>query len=183
MKTKQYFVGVGIAILNTVAGDVSAESVVFKESPTNEQVILARRQADGQDPTKHLAVKTGEDPSVVHRPTSLLADSDIICYRGYATLVPKRAIVKSPKNLADRIKMQPGATLQSWSDFYAANRGWITTVEVSKPQSKGVEPIAKEVQVQVEKSSNLIVATYLGGPVSMMPQKVVLEPTPTQPKP
>lgn len=183
MKTKQHFIALGIVILNTFTGEISAETVEFKESPTNEQLVLARRQAESQDPTQHLVTKMVEDPSVVHRPKSLLADSDIICYRGYAALVPKRAIIQLPKNLADRMKMQPGATLQSWSDFYAANRGWITTVEMSKPQSKGDEPLAKEVQVQIEKSSNLIVATYLGGPVSMLPQKVAVEPTPTHPKP
>jgi hypothetical protein len=183
MKIKLHFAGFGIVTLASLAGEMRAESVVFKESLTQEQLILARRQADGENPTKHLTAATGEDPSVVNRPKSLLGDSDFICYGRYAALVPKRAILQTPKNFAERLKMQPGVILQSWSEFYAANRGWITTVEVSRTQAEGNDPIAEEVKLQMSKNSNLIVATYLGGPISVLPLKVPVEKTPTQTKP
>jgi hypothetical protein len=73
--------------------------------------------------------------------------------------------------VADRIRLEPGATIQSWSEFYAANRGWITTVEVSRVQAEGNEPLAEETKRQLSKCGNLVVATYLGGPISLLPLK------------
>lgn len=183
MNPKKHLLGFSFALINLSALGFCAESVVFKESLTQEQLIQARRQADGENPAKHLAAATGEDPSVVNKPRSILEDSDFICFGKFAALVPKRAILQTPKNLAERLKMQPGMTLQSWSEFYAANRGWITTVEVSRVQAEGNDPIAKEVVVQMNKSSNLIVATYLGGPISVLPLKVPVEKTTTKTKP
>jgi hypothetical protein len=183
MKNKKYFALLGMVTLTTLGGGLKAESLVIKESLSDEQMILARRQADANDPTKHLAVAKGEDPSVVNRPKSLLGESDIISYGRFAALVPKRAILQIPKDFAERLKMQPNVILQSWSDFYAANRGWITTVEVSRTQAEGNEPIAEEVKVQMSKSSNLIVATYLGGPISVLPLKVPVDKAPTKKTP
>jgi hypothetical protein len=120
---------------------------------------------------------------VVNRPKSLLDQSDIICFGNFATLVPKRAILQIPKNLAGRIQIKPGVTIQSWSDFFAANRGWITSVEVSRTQAEGNAPIAEETATRISKSSNLIVATYLGGPISVLPIKVAVDKNPKISKP
>ena len=183
MKNKKYFIVLGLLVLTNLSGELKAESLVIKESLSDEQMILARRQADAQDPTRHLAVAKGEDPSVVNRPKSLLGESDIICFGRFAALVPKRAILQIPKDFGERLKMQPNVILQSWSDFYAANRGWITTVEVSRIQAEGNDPIAEEVKVQMSKSSNLIVATYLGGPISVLPLKVPVDKAPIKKTP
>ena len=42
----------------------------------------------------------GGQPAEGHRS----ADSDILCFNGMATLVPKRAVLHIPKNFADRLK-------------------------------------------------------------------------------
>lgn len=113
----------------------------------------------------------GPDPSKVNRPESLIGSSDTICFNGTVTLVPKRAILQMPKNLADRLKYQPGAKLMNWAEFYALNRGWITTIEVSRVQAEGNSPLAEETTKKIAKSGNLIVATYQGGPISVLPPK------------
>lgn len=67
--------------------------------------------------------------------------------------------------------MQPGAKIVGWSDFFTANRGWITTVEVSRVQAEGNLAIAEETQERIGKSRNLVVATFMGGPISVLPLK------------
>lgn len=166
-----------------LSGEISAAAPAMRESLTHEQLMLARRKAELNDPMRHLPATQGEDPSVVNRPKSILAESDIVCFGDVAALVPKRAILQIPKNYADRIQLRPGAKLQSWSEFYAANRGWITTVEVSRIQAEGNEPLAEETKTQMTKSGNLIVATFLGGPISVLPLKVPVEKTSTPSKP
>ena len=171
MKNHRFIISLGFALLAQPSGMVAASQPVLQEAMTQEQLILARRNADLADPMKKMPAVKGEDPSVVNRPPGLLETSDIISFGKFATLVPKRAIIQIPKNVADRIRLEPGATIQSWSEFYAANRGWITTVEVSRVQAEGNEPIAEETKLLLSKCGNLVVATYLGGPISLLPLK------------
>ncbi len=147
----------------------------MSEPATHDQLSLALRKADQLDPMKNLAPAAGEDPSMKHPPRDILSDSDIISFRGLATLVPKRAILQIPKNHAGLVKLEPGAKIVSWADFYAANRNWITTVEVSRVQAEGNQPIAEETRKFMSTSRNLIVATYHSGPISVLPLK---EPAP-----
>ena len=153
---------------------------VMRDAATQEQLVAILRQEKLNDPMKNMAPATGEDPSVVNRPRDLLSDSDILCFDGIATLVPKRAILLSPQNLADRVGFKPGAKILSWVDFYARNRGWITTVEVSRTQAEGNLALPEETQKQMAKGGNLVVATYQGGPISVLPLKA---PEPTVPAP
>ena len=158
----------------------SAEPPVMREAPTHEQLVGALRLAEQKDPMKNMPVVKGEDPAKVNRPPSLLSQSDVISFGGVATLVPKRAILQIPKSCVERMKLESGARLVSWADFYAANRGWITTVEISRTQAEGNQPLAKETQKFMTTCGNLIVATYQGGPISMLPAK---EPVPPSAKP
>lgn len=120
---------------------------------------------------RKLKPATGADPSLVNQPKDLIASSDILCFGGNATLVPKRAILTIPKNLAGRLTFQPGSRVLSWSEFFTQNRGWITTVEVSRVQAEGKEALPEELSTRIAKSSNLVVATYMGGPISVLPLK------------
>jgi len=144
---------------------------------TEEQLVLKYRKENQIDPMKNLKPAKEADPSKVNQPVSLLASSDIICFGGKAVLVPKRAILQLPDKLKERLKMVAGAQFLSWADFYAMNRGWITTVEVSRIQAEGNLEIDKETQKRISESTNLIVATYLTGPISVLPLKApVTEP-------
>lgn len=143
----------------------------YRDVVTHERLARALKMSEQADPMKKLTQATGDDPSKVNQPKNLLEQSDIICFGGLATLVPKRAILASPANQKDKLALQPGVRIVGWSDFYAANRGWITTVEVSRIQAEGREPIKEETQESISKSRNLIVATYMGGPISVLPPK------------
>ena len=113
---------------------------------------------------------TGKDPAK-NLPKDLLSQSDVLCFGGMTTLVPKRAILLIPKPLTGRTQIIPGSTLVGWAEFYAQNRGWITTVEVSRAQAEGNEALAADVTTRVKESSNLVVATFLSGPISVLPLK------------
>jgi len=74
--------------------------------------------------------------------------------------------------------------LVGWTDFLTANRGWITTVEVSRTQAEGNEAMNEELADRIGKNRNMVVATYKGGPISVLPMKEPIEEkttTPTQP--
>ncbi len=158
----------------------AAEKPVMRDAATHEQLVQSLRQADQANPMKQMKPATGEDPSLVNRPQDLISQSDIIAFQGIQTLVPKRAVLQIPKKYSDRVAAQPGAKVVSWADFYAANRSWITTVEVSRTQAEGNLALPEETQKMMTKSGNLLVATYMGGPISLLPIK---ETKPAETKP
>jgi hypothetical protein len=169
-----------ISLLGTVTAFAKAP---MRDVTTHDELALKHRKAAQDDPMAKLAaaqrVDPGKgvapakpvDPAKPAPPQGLLAQSDIISFNGVATLVPKRAIIQVPKNLKSRIAYEQGAKLMSWADFYALNRAWITTIEVSEEQAEGKNPLAEETQQKMVKSGALIIATYKGGPISVLPLK------------
>ena len=153
---------------------------VMRDAATHEQLSLVLRKADQVDPMKKLLPAKGEDPSMQNRPKDLLSESDIISFRGIATLVPKRSVLQIPDGCKERMKFEPGSKIVSWAEFFAANRGWINTVEVSRVQAEGNKPLPEESVKTISVSRNLVVAVYQGGPISILPLK---EQAPTVPKP
>ena len=149
----------------------AAKQPQMRDAATHESLARKLRWAEQNDPMKAMPSSEGEDPSKVNRPQDLLEQSDIISFNGLATLVPKRAILATPKDYRERLGMKPGARIVGWADFFAANRGWITTMEVSRAQAEGNEALAEDSRERISKSSNLIVATFLGGPISVLPPK------------
>ena len=151
------------------------EKPVYRDAETHEQIVEKFRLNQEIDPMKNLVPSEGEDPSVKNRPKGLIESSDIISFNGYTTLVPKKSIIKIPPAYADRMDHhQPGNKVVGWLEFYTMNRGWITTVEVTPAQAEGREMLAEDLTDFLSKNRNLIVATYLSGPISMLPPK---EPT------
>ncbi len=147
---------------------------MYRDAATHEALAEKFRGSKLADPMARFpkAEARGTDPSVTHKAANLVETSDIISFNGTTTLVPKRALIQIPPKFADRINNHPeGAAVLSWADFYAHNRGWITTVEVKRVQAQGKERIDAEVLEQMGKSSNLIVAVYKGGPISLLPLK------------
>jgi hypothetical protein len=66
------------------------------------------------------------------------------------------------------------------------NKGWITTLEISRAQAEGNAPLPDETHKRLSKCTSLVVCTYKGGPISMLPLKVPAAPaaaTPTAPTP
>jgi hypothetical protein len=144
---------------------------VMRDAATHEQIERTLRKMNAIDPMKKLEPSVGQDPSKVNQPVDLLESSDILCFNGMATLVPKRAILGVPKHLNERLTLAKGARIVGWLEFLDANRGWVTTVEVTRAQAEGNDKLAEEITDRIGKSNNLVVATYLKGPISVLPLK------------
>jgi hypothetical protein len=171
MPTKRLSKCLRLAVLAMTTCQGIAEVPAMRDAVTEEQLVLAHRIAAQKDPMKALPVSKLEDPAVLNPPQDLLSQSDFLCLGDVATLVPKRAILQVPEAYASRLKIPPGAHIVGWADFYAANRGWITTIEITRVQAEGKEPIAEATRQMMNKCSNVIVATYQGGPISLLPAK------------
>ncbi|MEK7952026.1 hypothetical protein [Luteolibacter soli] len=135
--------------------------------PTHDDIVAANRIAREKTPAPVFNPPEGEDPSVVNRPQDLLSRSDLFSYLGLATLVPKNAVLHFPKELESRGGFAEQSKFVPWIDFYAANRGWIRTVTVSRAQAMGQEPLDEEVVKSFAKEKRLVVATYQEGPISV----------------
>jgi hypothetical protein len=156
-----------------------ASKPVMRDAATHEQLAGQLRQVEAADPMKKLTPSEGKDPSKENQPGDLISRSDILCYRGMATLVPKGAILVNPPLVNDRLGMKAGAKIVPWMEFYAANRGWITTQEITLAQAEGKAPLPEAVTEQLKRSTNLVVATLQGGPISKLAPKA--EQNPQQP--
>ena len=168
---------VGIAVLT--GSSLAVESVpAMRDAATHDQLSQKLRVANNQSPLVKFTPAEGPDPSTADQPGDLMGGSDFLSFGGRATIVPKHAILNIPAGLADRIKLQPGSTVQTWADFFAANRGWITTVEVSRVQAEGNQALAEELSKRIGKSSSVVVATYQGGPISVLPLKAAAQVVP-----
>lgn len=143
----------------------------FRDAVTHEQLAKRLQYSQGNDPMSKLTSAEGADPSKANQPEDFLKQSDVICFNGVATFVPKQAILAAPANFKDRLGMKPGARIVGWTEFLALNRGWVTTVEVDRTQAEGAKMMAEEVTEKITKSTNLVVATYMGGPISVLPPK------------
>lgn len=154
----------------------------MRDASTHEQLAMTYRKAAQQDPMRNMPPAKGVDPSTANQPKDILSESDVICFNGTATLVPKRAILNLPASMQGRLKFLPGSKLMTWTDFFTLNRGWISTVEVSRVQAEGNEALKEEISTRISKSSNLVVATYKGGPISVLPLKAPAENTTAQTK-
>jgi len=154
----------------------------IRDAATHEQLSISYRKAQQEDPMAKLKETTGNDPSIVNLPQDLMSSSDIICFGGAATLVPKRAMLNMPAKMQERMQFVPGSKLMSWADFFAVNRGWISTVEVSREQAEGNKAMDEATTERIGKSQNLVIATYKGGPISVLPLKVEEKPETTEPE-
>lgn len=174
MKTTSTTILVLVSLLTLSQGQDATASLdrpPMRKAPTNEELIVQLRASE-----QEMALATASKPasSTVDTRSSgpapdLFDTSDILCYNGAFTLVPKTAVLQFPKNLADRLKVQPGAKVVSWLDFYSANRNWITTVEVTKSQAAGAQPLSEQTADHMAKCGKLVVATFEGNPVSLHP--------------
>lgn len=155
--------------MNHAVGREVQPVTTMRDVVSHEQLAQQLLKTQQQDPMKSMETSTGEDPALKNRPVDLISQSDVICFGGMATLVPKRAILSTPPNLKDRLAAVANVRIVSWSEFYVANRAWITTEEVSFPQAAGKLALSDAATKRIGKSTNLVVATYLGGPISVLP--------------
>jgi hypothetical protein len=171
-----------LAVLTALPGTGAevppSKIAAMRDVVTHDQIVEAARKAREENPMPVFKPVEGADPTVITRPQSLIARSEILSFQGKSTLVPKRAVIHIPKEMSDRLGMKDGYQIGSWLDFLNANRAWIRTVPVTRVQAEGREPMPEETIKSFEKEKRLVVATYQDGPISVMPLKV---PPPVEP--
>lgn len=140
----------------------------MRDAATHEQLAGVLKQQQANDPLRGLPQREGRDPSKENVPQDLISRSDVLCFNGMATLVPKNSILALPPGFADRVGMRPGAKLVGWAEFHAANRGWVTAQEITLGQARGDQPLEKAVSERLAKSTNVVVSTLQGGPISKL---------------
>lgn len=150
----------------------------MREAATHDTLSHSLRMAQQKDPVQNLGPaigKSDEDPSKAYAGRDLIKDSAILCYRGFLTLVPKRAVLHLPEKLKERFEVQENVKVQTWKDFYQSNRGWIRTVEVTREQAMGQTPMPEEIVAAFEESTSAVIATFKGGPISVLPYVAPVE--------
>lgn len=156
--------------MSSRAAEVS-KGLPFREVPSNEELTVRLNQSKQQLATQVSTPSTAVNPAVERVEEDFMNSSEFLCFGDALTLVPKGAVLLVPKNLASRLKKQFGVRLVNWSEFYPANRSWITTTEVSSDQAEGKVPLSEETNILNAKSGKLVVATYSGNPISVLPLK------------
>ncbi|MDF1659918.1 MAG: hypothetical protein P1U58_20050 [Verrucomicrobiales bacterium] len=149
---------------NSVAG--------MRDSAKHDDLSRKLRMAQRADPIRELGPpvgKTEEDPSLANSERDLIKTSTVFSFRGFLTLVPKRAVLSLPENYKSRLSVTKGAKVQTFRDFYQSNRGWIRTMEVSREQALGHVPFEEATALAIAESSQVVIATYKGGPISVLP--------------
>ncbi len=148
------------------------EKPVYRDAETHEKIVHKLRVSNANNPMRKLSPSEGEDPSVKNQPQDLISSSDVLTFNGVTTLVPKMALIQIPARYAERVNNHiPGTRVVGWSEFYTLNRGWITTVEVSRAEAEGKVALPEAVSENLSTNTNLIVATYSTGPISVLPLK------------
>jgi hypothetical protein len=150
----------------------SAGNQKMRDTATHDQLSQSLRMVQQRDPIHDLGPaigKTEEDPSKPLASRDLIKDSTILCYRGYLTLVPKRAVLHLPEALKDRFEAKDKVKVVSWNGFFQVNRGWIRAVEVTREQAMGQAPMSEEVVKSFQEGNSAVIATFKGGPISVLP--------------
>lgn len=179
MNFPRSLLAIGFTALSLLASLEAQEAKRMKVNDviTNDQMANAHRLANTHDPLRDLGAAAGninEDPAKRHHQRDLIKESTILCFRGYLTLVPKRAVLHVPDALVSRVGAQEGAEVKTWQEFYQLNRGWLREMEVTREQSKGLSPMPEETLNAIANSTSIVVATFKSGPISVMPY---VEPT------
>lgn len=158
----------GFLVFTLAASAQQGPKVRDAITPEQFEALQKERLAQSKKELGNQKLVEGKDPSKENQPGDILTRSDILCFNGLATLVPKQAILSVPAKYADRIGMKTGAKLVGWLEFYSANRGWVSTEEVTLIQARGEQPLSDVLNERISKSGNVIVSTLQGGPISKL---------------
>jgi hypothetical protein len=163
------FTHIPILILLAQPSAHCRENPPMRDAATHGQLVKIYSKALENSPAARFAPATGPDPSTAQPVRDLVSDSDILCFNGNATLVPKGAILNIPASAASRVNhYQDGSKLLTWQQFQEINRGWITTFEVTRREAEGMDEMNEQAVERFRKTNNLVVATFSGGPIAVL---------------
>ncbi|NJM37306.1 MAG: hypothetical protein HC845_05225 [Akkermansiaceae bacterium] len=100
-----------------------------------------------------------------------------IHFNGKAIAIMSDSIIKFPEKFKDRTGQPPkGTSVISIREFLVQNRGWITSYEVTVAEAIGEKPLSESAVKMLEKSSNVVVATYNGNPIAFKKGQINVTP-------
>lgn len=178
MKTLPTLLSLLLASSALSPGQGAKAQGAIRDAATDDELAARLHRVQSTDPMKKFTPSEGKDPSKENQPTDLLSRSDMLSFNGMATLVPKGSILVTPPLLSDRVGMKSGLKIVTWLEFYSVNRGWIATQEITLPQAEGKTPLDEKVTENLRRSSNLVVATLQGGPISKLAPQPAAQPEP-----
>lgn len=142
----------------------------IRDAPTNQQMLLQFRKAQEENAERSTpTAAVSQSPSKMKAADNLLDRAAFLSFRGTMTMVPKGAIIEISEDYADRLHRTAGARLMDFPTFAAANRSWLSTYEVSFAQAQGKQPINDDAKTHMKKNGNVVVATFRGNPIEVMP--------------
>lgn len=171
-----------VGVFAARAGE-SRKRAPVTDTPSENELVLKLKQAQQKSSGTTYIPPVAPDPAAKGDPQQLINTSEVLCFGSAMTLVPKGAILLTPKNLALRLKSSPEAQLVTWGAFLPANRSWINTVEVTFEQAAGKVPIPIETSELMTKTGKLVVATYKGNPISVLSSNIASTIIPIKPIP
>lgn len=146
---------------------------IFRDAATHESIAgQSEPVADPIARFKLVEPLTPIDEADVAKRVSIVSRSEIIHRGPLVTLIPKRSVLHLPDGLRGVKGKVLGKKLVNWGEFYKANRSWIDTVEVTRAQAEGREPLSDELTKSFEKRTKAVVAVLQGGPISVLPVEV-----------
>lgn len=161
-----------LSILSLAALPVlPALSGEMRDAPTSAELTERLRASQQADPMKDLQIVDDKDPSEASRPADLMATSEILCYNGLATLVPKGSLLAIPEHLKDRTRFTDGARIVTWQEFFSANRDWLGTSEITLEQASGTQPLGETLVKSLAESRVIQIAVLQQGPISVNPHQ------------
>lgn len=99
--------------------------------------------------------------------------SDILCDRGYYTLLPKRCVVFVPQGFEHKMKRSKGSKYVLFNHFIMKNYVWVHKLEVTLAQAEGKVAIAEDKMERLKKTGKVIIAVHRGRPVTLQKTKTV----------
>ena len=169
-----FFLAVSVVLPLSFAQELADEKRVkpaMTEPVSAEELTNRLRHSRQNDPIRKLAppANPGVDPSKGTHGRDLIAESTVLNHAGVMTLVPKRAVLHLPEALKSRVGIRDGSELLPWAKFLERNRSWIHAEPVSRERALGKMRFSPEETQALRSSGKVSIATYEGGPISVLP--------------
>jgi hypothetical protein len=146
-----------------------ARDVVDEDSLRQKVASTPNLKSQLSAKTKPLRSQAPVIESSLWRSSIILTDGEKF------TLVPTGSILHLPPELRARVISKPEGDFMFWPAFLERNVSWLSAKEVTLTLSRGNAQEAKVLLKSLSGDSHLVVATYKGGPIT------ILEPVSSRP--
>lgn len=152
-------------------------SVVLATRPPTSEQLQARRTVSENPYAKVMGVRSDSQKKKgsVHGPTvprSLLDRSTVLSDGRNWTIVPFGAVLTVPEQYRSRVNVRPTGKLQTWSEFYRRNSGWLHSQPVTMAEASGKTCFSQGCVEAFRRTGRVVVATLRAGPISVAKKAV-----------